>query len=91
MVVIWKFQLEITDRQDVEMPVGSEILYAGNQHEQLCLWVMCDGTYPKKSRLIEIVGTGHPIKPQRNHRRHFIGTVIIDPFVWHVFEIEEIK
>ena len=34
-------------------------------------------------RDIEIIGTGNPMP---DGRRTFIGSAVIDPFVWHVFE-----
>ena len=81
---IWKFPLELTGVQEVEMPSGSQLLSVAVQQETLCLWAMVDldrGT--KERRMIDIIGTGNPID---SHRRSFIGTVQMESFVWHVFE-----
>lgn len=35
---IWKYSLEIVDRQTVKMPQNAEILSVDNQRGHLCLW-----------------------------------------------------
>ncbi len=82
-MTIWKFELEITDLQRVFMPHGATILSAANQNGKVCLWAMVNPKHPAQERVIEIIGTGNPIQPMQ---RHFIGTVVVNPFVWHVFE-----
>ena len=87
---IWKYQLHLTDRQSVEMPSGAKILSVAEQEETLCLWALVDTKAPfYEMRQIEIVGTGNPIPslapPQE---RTFIGTVVTQPFVWHVFSLD---
>jgi hypothetical protein len=59
--VIWKFELEPTDNQEIEMPKGAEILTAQNQVGIPCLWALVDPTAEKETRTFEVVGTGHPI------------------------------
>lgn len=81
---IWKFELEITDIQTLKMPCGAKILSAASQNGTLCLWAMCDTEKPDKNRVIEIIGTGNPV--HMCFERVFIGTAIMNPFVWHVFE-----
>jgi len=89
MKTIYKYQLGITSRQIVEIPEQSKILSVANQRGHLCLWVMVNSYKPLVKRTIEILGTGNPIPESISQPvgRHFIGTVIIEPFVWHVFEI----
>jgi hypothetical protein len=83
---IWKYELEITDTQIIEVPRAGVILSVANQNNKLCLWAMVEIDRPLEKREIEIIGTGNPIEMKD---RHFIGTVLIDPFVWHVFEIRQ--
>lgn len=85
---IYKYPLQITDHQLVKMPLDSDVLSVDEHRGQLCLWAMVD---PQSrdviQRRIEIIGTGNPIPElQSIFRRQFIGTVVMDPFVWHVFE-----
>jgi len=84
VMVIWKYELKITDRQKVRMPVVSDLLSVANQRGSLCLWAMVDPANANTvERDIEIIGTGNPMP---DGRRTFIGSAVIDPFVWHVFE-----
>lgn len=83
-MTIWKYELEITDRQTIQMPEGSQILSVANQNGKLCLWAIVSPANSDRDRVIEIIGTGNPM---RISNRKFIGTVVIDPFVRHVFEI----
>ncbi len=89
MNTIWKYTLEITDRQQIEMPKVRRILHVGNQNETICIWVHVDpdaaGTEMVK---FEVYGTGHPIKEHEPLRR-YLGTVFTEgtQLVWHVFTI----
>lgn len=89
MRTIWKYTLEITDRQSISLPEGAEVLHVGNQAESLCLWALVD---PKAKlgpiRCFEIFGTGHPIPEDMGVSRKFLGTIIMQhgALVWHVFE-----
>jgi hypothetical protein len=83
---IWKYTLAITDTQDIEMPSGARILSVANQNGELCLWALVPTANATKTRCIEIIGTGNPISPNHEASRRFIGTAVINPFVWHVFE-----
>ena len=83
---IWKFALEVTDTQRVFMPHSAEILSAANQNGQVCIWAMVNPDHPQQERVIEIIGTGNPFAAGSGIKRKFIGTVVANPFVWHVFE-----
>lgn len=80
---IHKHTLEICDIQTLSIHQDAIILHLDNQNENLCLWAMVDTTTPKVPRKIRVLGTGHtvPDKPLK-----FLGTVLIHPYVWHVFE-----
>jgi hypothetical protein len=92
MQTIWKYELELTDVQQLRMPLHAVILsvaYQRNLQEQrdmLCLWALVDPTRSHVPRTIEIHGTGnHSIDPQ--YTQLFIGTVPMpNGLVWHVFE-----
>jgi hypothetical protein len=82
-MAIWKYTLALTDVQVVPMPADAVMLSVANQRGSLCLWAMVDPSQGMASRTIEIFGTGHVLPPAV---RSFIGTVVMDEFVWHVFE-----
>jgi hypothetical protein len=87
MKKIFKYPLEITDTQFIELPLGAEILTVQVQGDQLCLWAMVN-TSPDaitKNRRIEIVGTGYPV-PAGDLK--YISTIqIMDgSLIFHIFE-----
>ena len=85
-MVIWKFQLSmLVDLQKVMMPEGAELLSVANKNGNLFLWAMVDPSKENQCRWIEIIGTGTPITMNIVGRK-FIGTAVVNPFVWHVFE-----
>ena len=83
-MVIYKYELQITDEQTVEMPRGARLLSVQMQRERLMLWAVVNTNEPIRSRVIRIHGTGIAISPEHNYA--FIGTVQDGPFVWHVFD-----
>ncbi|MGV1047652.1 MAG: DUF7352 domain-containing protein [Solirubrobacterales bacterium] len=82
---IWKFALVPADLQHVMMPKGALILCAQAQGEAMELWAMVNPELPRECRLIEIIGTGHPIP---EGVRSYISTVQMmnGALVWHIFE-----
>ncbi len=91
MNTIWKYKLEVVDRQLLQIPVGFEILTVQVQNDEIALWVMVDRNAPPDSVLIEILGTGNPIPPTPSSLpyRNYTGTVQTngDALVWHVFHL----
>jgi hypothetical protein len=81
--VVFKKELAMTDLQTVLIQAGAEILFAGDQHGTICIWYRCDPEDAFKPRLISVVGTGNPYPGAEG--RH-LGTVVLEHFVWHVFE-----
>lgn len=60
MQTIWKFPLEITDEQEINMPAEATVLSVGFQGDQLCAWALVNNKHPDVKRTFFIVGTGHP-------------------------------
>ena len=73
----------MNERQDLSLPVDSEILTIQKQGEDFFAWVKMDTDKPEQGRTIVICGTGThvQIKPMKH-----IATVQADGFVWHFFE-----
>lgn len=98
MKTIHKFLLKITEVQDLELPVGAQILttvkgdYMLNGPDHLTVWAKVDTEEKRTEKVrIHIFGTGHPLpdEPSR-HAYHenlcYIDTVIAsDNLAWHVF------
>lgn len=89
MKTIWKFPLQTTDQQSLEMPESAEILSVQVQGETPCLWALVDPQAIRLTRVFETFGTGHPVPVDAGHiRRKFIGTyqLLSGALVFHVFE-----
>lgn len=83
-MTIWKYPLEITRSQCIEVPSDSRALSAALQNGDLCVWFLVEESRPKQTRRILIYGTGNPIGGV--FAGWFIGSVQQGPFVWHVFD-----
>ena len=84
MTKIYKYEIDITDCQTIQLPVGATILCAKMQNSHLCLWADVDPERGTEERFIYVYGTGHEMYykiPQR-----YISTVQDREFVWHVYE-----
>jgi len=84
---IWKFPLQLTDSQQIDIPMGYKILCVQAQNGQGCLWaeVMPDAQVKKATFLT--LGTGHPIQHPAN--MEYLGTYQTNggSLVWHVYEL----
>lgn len=78
---IWKFPLEITDRQIIVLPEGWEALTVMVQGGSLCLWAQVNPDATRGGYKIRVAGTGHEIDPSWT----YLGSAQQGPFVWHVF------
>lgn len=88
MKTIWKYYLDITDRQTLRMPKGAVILSVENQYGALCCWAMVDPACDEdedEDRPIALIRTGRDASGVEPHE--YVGTVTIDSFVWHVFDV----
>ncbi len=86
---IWKWNLPITDNQALKMPVGAKILSVQVQHDNCCLWALCDDSkgVPSENREIAIYGTGNPIPD--NPGKYISTFQLLDgDLVFHVFEVD---
>jgi len=93
MKQIWKFKLEITDEQIIDLPKSAKLLTIQMQGENPVLWVIVkDGIVPycKRQRKFVTFGTGITLPerglPPSYRMRKYIGTYQKDGFVGHVFE-----
>jgi hypothetical protein len=84
MKTIWKFAIATTSAQEIETSTDFRPLSVGMQGPEICLWAVVDPESPKRSRMVKIVGTGHPIYDDFDGFEH-VGMVLDGPFVWHVF------
>ncbi len=81
---IWKFPLEITDRQIVSMPRMHDFLTVQLQNGKPVLWAIVQPKSDREEVRIYCVGTGNGESVLYDCPR-YLGTVQITPFVWHYF------
>jgi 3-oxoacyl-(acyl-carrier-protein) synthase len=86
MKSIYKYELDITDSQILDLPVGSKLLSVANQNNKIVLYALVnvDVTF-KKSHTIITHGTGHQANDVDDAT--FLGTVLLHSgqLVFHVF------
>jgi hypothetical protein len=89
MTTIYKYPLEITDFQMIEMPKGATALCTqiDDKTGMLCVWAKVDTDSPKTQVEFLIVGTGVPMHENPFGHEKYVGTAQMGPFVWHVFQI----
>ena len=92
MKTIYKYTLELTNRQTIQVPVGAETLHVGIQRGQICVWILIDlnpdvQDVEMGNKVFHIFGTGNPTTKELEDKR-YIGTVQLDDYVWHIFEEE---
>ncbi len=82
---IWKFPLELTDRQELLMPAGAKILDIQVQRGVPQLWALCNPDAEKEMRTIVIYGTGHLVPDEYGK---YIATFQVSngALVFHAFE-----
>jgi hypothetical protein len=83
---VWKFPLEITDEQEIDIPAHAQLLDAQMQNGQLCLWALCNVNNPSVKRKIFIFGTGHKI--DFSEVGSYVSTFQMEngELVFHVFD-----
>jgi len=86
MITVHKYKLDPYNAQ-VNLPVGAEVLSAGYQLGEICIWAKVDTEQPMEERYFKVFGTGHKIHINMGIDYKFISTVFIDTFVFHVFEV----
>lgn len=83
MKTIFKYKLELTDNQILELPYDYQILDIQVQNDFIYLWALVDNSNMRIKMEIFIIGTGNPFPSYANEH---LGTVQMNNFVWHVFK-----
>ncbi len=91
MKVIYKYEITALDPvKTFQWPEGSKVVHVGSQEPAtMQIWVeINDQLGPSEDpeeRTFEVYGTGHHI----HDSEVYVGTVLDDPFVWHLYERTE--
>lgn len=85
-MVIWKYQLPITDVVKLQMPRFANPLAVAEQYGGLQLWALVDPDQEKVETIFHIIGTGNPDEADNVRASRYIGTAVMrNGLVWHVF------
>lgn len=87
MKKIFKYPLEVEDKQVVMMPVDAQILCIQVQHGTPCIWALVDPALAaSQERTLLTFGTGHELPT--GLELSYIGTYLVHGgnLVFHVFE-----
>lgn len=86
MKTVWRFQLQLIDEQEIEMPKGAVPIKVGSMENEPCLWALVDDSLEYKKYKIYMFGTGHSIPAYLNI--DYLGSSKItkfDDLIFHVF------
>lgn len=84
---IYKYLLDVTDRQTIMLPKGYKVLSIQPQKDALRLWAKIDTNIQEESPLdIIIIGTGRPLPDDIDIYDHFTTIEMCGGnLVWHIF------
>lgn len=85
MKTIFKFPIQVTDDQDIEMPSGAKIICVQMQGGEPHIWAEVDSNAPKVKKKIRVFGAGHPMT---DDFLQYIGTfqMMEGRLVFHSYE-----
>lgn len=81
---IFKYQIPEGNELSIKMPIKAKILDVQIQNEFVTLWAEVDIHAEFEDRHFLIFGTGWQLPDDKN--LHYLKTVQIREFVWHVYE-----
>lgn len=88
---IYRYELAITDYQELALPVGSEVLSVAvsrtSPATRIDLWAKVTDRDELHTYPVLIFGTGNPMGYELGDGTQFVGTVVtpVVGLVWHVF------
>ena len=82
-MTIYKYEIETTSIQILRLPVHHTILKVAEQDGILCMWVEVNPRRELADVIVRVFGTGED-QPHDKALTH-IETVLMLPFVWHVY------
>lgn len=81
---IFKYPLEVEQRQLLHMPVGAQLVAVIEQQEMPVLYALVDEEAPHEQRIIRVVTTGEEFTAESR----YIGTAVLKGwYVAHVLEL----
>lgn len=86
---IWKFTLD-KPATDFRVPVGSVVLAAGIQGDDIVIWMLVWTDADTEWRSFQAFNTGQEIPGDPDRLAEFVGSLTSKTgIVWHVFELHQ--
>lgn len=88
VLTVWKTRIVLNDEMRVTLPVGAKVIHVDSQHDQPCIWFLCDPSAPGELRKFLLTGTGH-MRDDLGGAKH-IGSFQMKggALVFHLFEVD---
>ena len=91
MKTVFRYKIESANSlrvSTISAPKGSKFLYAGNQHEEICVWAEVDTDNEMVDYQFEIFGTGEEININMGTDRKYLNSVILNGgyCVFHIYQ-----
>jgi hypothetical protein len=86
LLAVWKFEVPVRDRFEIEMPVGARLLTVQTQNGRPHLWALVNPHAETETRVFWVMGTGHQAADLDG--AEYVGTfqMLGGQYVWHLFE-----
>ncbi len=83
MRVIYKYQIPAQrNSMSIDLPESFEVVHVGTQNGlHIALWILLDEEADLIPYIFSVRGTGQHVTDDEEH----VGSVIMPPYVWHVF------
>lgn len=95
MRAVWKVRFPFDGNQwQVPVPTGATILPMVKVKPatgEAFAWFDVDTDASVDLRNLVIVGAGHPIPEEKGCRTEHVASTILDGFVWHLFEMRDVR
>lgn len=86
MKIIYKLQLnDFNTWNKILLPFGAQIISADNKNSIICIWYICNPENKLEERIVHVFMTGQEL-PENIASLKFINTVLINQYVFHLFE-----
>ena len=87
MLKVYKYEIDVNDYFEIELPSGATVLKVDEQFGKPCLWALVNPESQKTKRTFRFAGTGHPIDDDKPLQ--FVNTFQMKggALIFHIFEV----
>jgi hypothetical protein len=89
MNTVLKFPLHVSDKLELEMPRGAQLLHVGVARARPCLYALVDEHSPLVLRRFRLTATAEPIPDHLPHWK-FVGSILVGSNDCHLWDLGEI-